>query len=104
MKNEAMDLVEKLAPSEMKKEIVHGVRAGYMGAPATPGVIAPTVGRERERERERNKIRKLWIIVITWTNWKLIREPLGTSWPLGGSSCSGWRVITAEENEPQAVR
>jgi hypothetical protein len=33
-------------------------RAGYGGGPATPGVMAPIVGRggrEREREREREK-------------------------------------------------
>jgi hypothetical protein len=34
----------------MGKEIVHGVRVGYMGAPATPGVIVPTVERERKGE------------------------------------------------------
>jgi hypothetical protein len=43
-----------------------------VGALATPGVMAPTVGRERERD----KIRELWIMVRTWTNWNLIREPL----------------------------
>jgi hypothetical protein len=47
-----LDIVERLAPSETKKEIVHTVRAGYVGAPPTPVVIAPTVERERERERE----------------------------------------------------
>jgi hypothetical protein len=34
-----------------------------------------------EREKEEN----LWMIVITWTNWKLIREPLGTSGLKGGA-------------------
>jgi hypothetical protein len=37
--------------------------------------------RERAGEREGGKIRKLWVIVITWANRKLIREPIGTSWP-----------------------
>jgi hypothetical protein len=30
-----MDLVERSAPSETEKEIVHEVRAGYVGATAT---------------------------------------------------------------------
>jgi hypothetical protein len=50
--NKEMDLVERSAPSETKKEIVHGVRAGYVGTPATPGVIPPSVQRERERKEE----------------------------------------------------
>jgi hypothetical protein len=37
-------------PPKRKKKILHGVRARYVGAPATPGVIAPTVEREKERE------------------------------------------------------
>jgi hypothetical protein len=45
-----MDLVEGTTPSETEKEIVHGVRAGNVGAPATPGVTAPTVVCVRERE------------------------------------------------------
>jgi hypothetical protein len=40
---------------------VYRVRARYVGALGTPGVIAPNV----EREREREKRRKLWMIVIT---------------------------------------
>jgi hypothetical protein len=43
--NEEMDLLERLAPMKMKKEIMFGVRAGYMGALATPG------GREREKRK-----------------------------------------------------
>jgi hypothetical protein len=35
-KNQEFDLVEGSAPSETEKEIVHGVRAGFVGAPATP--------------------------------------------------------------------
>jgi hypothetical protein len=62
-------------------------------APATPQVISPTVGNVRERESvsEKKKIldncvgrereRECWIIVINLTPWKLIRKPLGTSWP-----------------------
>jgi hypothetical protein len=30
---------------------VYGERAGYVGAPATPGVTDPTFGRVREREK-----------------------------------------------------
>jgi hypothetical protein len=30
-------------PSEMEKEAAHRVGGGYVGAPANPGVIAPTV-------------------------------------------------------------
>jgi hypothetical protein len=73
-KNKELELVEELAPSKAEKEAAHGVRAGYVGALATPGVMAPTVWRERERD----KIRELWIMVRTWTNFNLIREPLWT--------------------------
>jgi hypothetical protein len=51
-KNEEMDLVEGTAPSETEKEIVHGVRAGNVRAPATPGITAPTVVCERERKKK----------------------------------------------------
>jgi hypothetical protein len=44
-----------------------------VGEPATPGVMAFIDGRERER--------RLMMIVRTWTNWNIIRKPLGTSWP-----------------------
>jgi hypothetical protein len=47
-----MDLVERGALSETEKEIVYAVRAGYVGAPPTPGVMSPTDEREREREKE----------------------------------------------------
>jgi hypothetical protein len=33
--------------------------------------------RRKEKKREEN----VWMMVITWTNWNLIRELLGTSWP-----------------------
>jgi hypothetical protein len=68
---------------------LYAVRARYVGAPATLGFIDPNVGGGEKkktlddcvgRERE-EKRRKFWMIVITWTNWKLIRKPLGTSWP-----------------------
>jgi hypothetical protein len=36
-----MDLVEKLAPSEKKKEIVHGVGARNVREPATKDNFAP---------------------------------------------------------------
>jgi hypothetical protein len=45
-----------------------------MGAPATLGDMAPTIVGERERKEE-----NLWMTVIIWTNWNLIKEPLGTS-------------------------
>jgi hypothetical protein len=32
-------------------------------------------------KREREKRRKFWMTVITLTNCKLIRYPLGASWP-----------------------
>jgi hypothetical protein len=50
LENEEMGLVERSAPSETEKRIVHGVGVGYVGAPATPVVTAPTVGRERNEE------------------------------------------------------
>jgi hypothetical protein len=34
------ELVEGSAPSEAEKEATHGVKAGYVGAPVTPGVMA----------------------------------------------------------------
>jgi hypothetical protein len=67
-------------PAKQKKEIVHRVRAGYVGAPATPRFIAPTVERESERESEkeekktlgdcveREREKKLWMILITRTD------------------------------------
>jgi hypothetical protein len=35
-----LNLVEGSASSEAEKEAAHGLRAGYVGAPTTPGVIA----------------------------------------------------------------
>jgi hypothetical protein len=49
----------------------------------------PTVGKKHEKN--------LWIMVRTWTNWNLIREPLGRSWPYGGSGGGAWRMNTAEK-------
>jgi hypothetical protein len=72
MEIEELDLVEESAPSEDEKESAHGIRAGNVGAPATPGIMDPTVGREEEEN--------LWIMVRTWTNRNLIRKLLGTSW------------------------
>jgi hypothetical protein len=60
--------------------MAHRVGAGNVRAPATPGVTAATAGRQKKE-----KIRKLWMIVIIWTNWKLIKESLGTSWLKEGS-------------------
>jgi hypothetical protein len=40
MKNGGLDIVDGSAPSEAEKEDAHGIRAGYVGAPATPGVMA----------------------------------------------------------------
>jgi hypothetical protein len=68
------------APSETEKEIMPGIRAGYVGAAATQSVsYSPTVGRVRKRERankfvhdrverQRERRRKLWMIVITRTD------------------------------------
>jgi hypothetical protein len=39
--NEEMDLVESSAPTETKKEIVHGVGARNVEAPATQNSFAP---------------------------------------------------------------
>jgi hypothetical protein len=36
--------------------------------------LGPTVGKRKNDEN-------LWMIVRTWTNWNLIREPLGTNCP-----------------------
>jgi hypothetical protein len=53
LENKEMDLVERLAPSKMKKEIVHGVGAGNVEAPATRDSFAPP------------KEKKKWIKVRT---------------------------------------
>jgi hypothetical protein len=41
LENGEMDLVERSAPSETKKEIVHGVGVGNVGVPATGDSFAP---------------------------------------------------------------
>jgi hypothetical protein len=58
--------------------------------------------REREKKilddcfgRERERGRKLWMIVITSTNWKLIREPLGTSALKEGAHVTVLRIVAA---------
>jgi hypothetical protein len=58
--------VEGSAPSEAGKK---GIRARDVGAPATLGVMVQH-GKEN-----------LWIMVRNWTNWNIIRELLGMSWP-----------------------
>jgi hypothetical protein len=41
-------------PSDMKKrDIVHAVSAGHVGAPATPRVISPNVWIQRDRQKRR---------------------------------------------------
>jgi hypothetical protein len=50
LKNEVLDIVEGLAPSETKKEIAHRVGAGRVGTPAILGSIAPTVWKKRKRD------------------------------------------------------
>jgi hypothetical protein len=47
-------------------------KARDVGAPATLGNFSPT-GWKKEEKR--------WMMVRIWTNWNLIREPLGSSWP-----------------------
>jgi hypothetical protein len=92
MTNEELDLVEGLAPSrvenqelgiverstasKMEEKLTSSIsirRTGYVGAPATPGVTA-------HRGKEKKKEESLRMMVRTWTNWNLIREPLGMSW------------------------
>jgi hypothetical protein len=55
---------------------VHRVRAGYVGAPATPGVSVPTVVLEEEREKKKQILDDS----DNRTDRKFISEPLGTSW------------------------
>jgi hypothetical protein len=57
--------VERSAPSGAEKETAYGVRAGDVGAPATPGVMT-------HRGKEKNK-KNLWMMVRAWTNRSLIR-------------------------------
>jgi hypothetical protein len=76
------------------------VTAGYVGAPATPGVTAPNFGRmsekkktwmillEKTEEKKKNTLddcvarvkKKTWDDYENRTDWKLIRVPIGTSW------------------------
>jgi hypothetical protein len=72
-KNNGLHTVEGSAPSEAEKEAAHGVRARDVVAPATPGVMA-------HHGKEKN-VENLWMVVRTWTNWNLIREPLRMNWP-----------------------
>jgi hypothetical protein len=68
--------VEESAPSKTEEETSSSVRvrrAGYVGAPATQE-LRSTVGKRKKEEN-------VWMMVRTWTNWNLIREPFGTSWP-----------------------
>jgi hypothetical protein len=61
--NQGLGIVEGSTPSKMEEKPTSNVsvgRAGYVGAPATPGVMA-------HRGREKN----LWMMVRTWTNWNL---------------------------------
>jgi hypothetical protein len=69
--NDGLDIVEGPAPSEAVKEATHGVRAGDVAAPTTPGVTA-------HRGKEKNE-ENFWMMVRSWTGSQLIRELLGTS-------------------------
>jgi hypothetical protein len=63
-----LDLVEGSAPFKTEEKPTSNVRvrrAGYVGAPATPGVTAHR-GKEKKEEN-------------LWTGWHLISELLGTS-------------------------
>jgi hypothetical protein len=59
MKNQGLDLVEGSAPSKTEDKPVSSVcvrRAGYVGVPATLGVIA-------HRGKEKKKEENLWLMV-----------------------------------------
>jgi hypothetical protein len=63
--DKGLNIVEGLAPSKVEKEAAQKVRAGDVGALATPGVMAPTVGGEREGGKERENV---WMMMKTGTN------------------------------------
>jgi hypothetical protein len=89
VENQGLNIVEGLTPSKTEEKPTSNVsvrRAGYVGEPATPGVMT-------HRRKEKNE-EKLWMFLRTWTKWNLIREPLGTSWSQGRSSGSGCRAGT----------
>jgi hypothetical protein len=67
-KDQRLDIVEGLTPSKMDKEIVHGVRAGNVGAPSTQDILSPLLQKKHFG----------WCC-CTWINWNLIREPHGIS-------------------------
>jgi hypothetical protein len=45
--NKELDIGEGSAPSEVEKEAAHGVIAGDVGAPATPGVMTTPVEKRK---------------------------------------------------------
>jgi hypothetical protein len=76
--NQELDLVEGSTPSEAEEKPTSSIsirRARKVGAPATRDSFSPLL--EKREKNEEN----LWMMVITWTNWNLIRELLRTSWP-----------------------
>jgi hypothetical protein len=47
LENECQDLVEGPATAEVKEETAHSLRAGDVGAPATPRCVVPTDQKRR---------------------------------------------------------
>jgi hypothetical protein len=77
VENQELGIVEGSAPSKTEEKPTSSVsvrRAGYVGAPDTPGVIMAHHGKEKKEEN-------LWMMVRTLTNWYIIRESSGMSWP-----------------------
>jgi hypothetical protein len=75
--NQELGIVEGSASSRMKEKPTSSIsirRARFVGAPATPGVMAHC-GKEEKKEE-----RKPLDIVRSWTNWNFIKELPRTSW------------------------
>jgi hypothetical protein len=70
--NQELDLVEGSSPSEAEEKPTRSIgvrRAGKVGAPATRDSFSLPLEKKREKRGK-----GFWIMVITWTNWKLMEQ------------------------------
>jgi hypothetical protein len=86
-RNSGLDIGERSAPSEAEKEAAHGVRAGYMGASASPGLMV----HRRKNGENKETFGWWWLIGIYW---HVSSEPLRASGLMNGAWLIGiyWHV------------